>query len=548
MSYLELLHLSREPFSNSPDPEAYCRTPTHEACLNRLEIAVRLRRGLNVVLGEVGTGKSTLCRYLLRTLSNQDDLEVFVLMDAGFDDAESFVAHLYSLFTGKTPPEGSSRREIIGLIQDFVFDRALDARHNLVLLVDEGQKMGPAALEVLRELLNFETNTEKLLQIVIFGQPELAKTIEELPNFKDRINEYLFLQPLSKKESIDLLRYRLHLAGGQAAERLFSESGFAALHEVSKGKPRQLMRLGHQMLISLLISDRRIVTREMVLAQAARNEGRAVSPSRRWWLVAALALLLLAGLLAFPAIREPAWDQVRRLWVSEISVGENSGGKKNVPETSGVGEARGDSPLGGGVSAGSVLSEKPAVPVLDAAPLPSSEGSLGATSDATGAQDNVPAGETVPLLGTFTLEAGMDPARVVHEIYGPSQKAEQAVQDLNPGYMPGTPFPGLVLQLPLLLFAPPSNLTGGYLVSIGSYATPEEAYKRLLKHRSKSIMVDLVPLREEGGYRFHLLSRRPFWSPKQAWAWVSRNAPDSDSRIQIISAFKPTEKVTRVFE
>ena len=65
-SYLELLNLTREPFSNSPDPDAYYRTPTHEDCLNRLEIAIRLRRGLNVVLGEVGTGKSTLCRCLLR--------------------------------------------------------------------------------------------------------------------------------------------------------------------------------------------------------------------------------------------------------------------------------------------------------------------------------------------------------------------------------------------------------------------------------------------------------------------------------------------------
>ena len=82
--------------------------------------------------------------------------------------------------------------------------RILDTRRNAPL--------SPAALEVLRELLNFETNTEKLLQIVIFGQPELAQIIEGMPNFKDRINEYLYLKPLSMRESIRLVRHRLRLA------------------------------------------------------------------------------------------------------------------------------------------------------------------------------------------------------------------------------------------------------------------------------------------------------------------------------------------------
>lgn len=103
-SYLELLNLTREPFSNSPDPDAYYRTPTHEDCLNRLEIAIRLRRGLNVVLGEVGTGKSTLCRCLLRSLNEQSGIDVFLLLDAGFEDADEFVRHLCELFAGSGLP------------------------------------------------------------------------------------------------------------------------------------------------------------------------------------------------------------------------------------------------------------------------------------------------------------------------------------------------------------------------------------------------------------------------------------------------------------
>lgn len=281
-SYLELLNLTREPFSNSPDPDAYYRTPTHEDCLNRLEIAIRLRRGLNVVLGEVGTGKSTLCRCLLRSLNEQSGIDVFLLLDAGFEDADEFVRHLCELFAGQRPPEGVARRECISVIQNRVFDKALEQNRNLVLFIDEGQKLSPAALEVLRELLNFETNTEKLLQIVIFGQPELAQIIEGMPNFKDRINEYLYLKPLSMRESIRLVRHRLRLAGGQRAERLFSLGSLIALHRASRGKPRQLMRLGHQMLLALLVGNRTIVTGRMVWAQVARNGSDVQNRWGRW--------------------------------------------------------------------------------------------------------------------------------------------------------------------------------------------------------------------------------------------------------------------------
>lgn len=154
----------------------------------------------------------------------------------------------------------------------------MEQNRNLVLFIDEGQKLSPAALEVLRELLNFETNTEKLLQIVIFGQPELAQIIEGMPNFKDRINEYLYLKPLSMRESIRLVRHRLRLAGGQRAERLFSLGSLIALHRASRGKPRQLMRLGHQMLLALLVGNRTTVTGRMVRAQVARNGQRCGNP------------------------------------------------------------------------------------------------------------------------------------------------------------------------------------------------------------------------------------------------------------------------------
>ena len=90
---------------------------------------------------------------------------------------------------------------------------ALEEKRQLVLLIDEGQKLTPEALEILRVLLNFETNTEKLLQIVIFAQPEFRAVMDAIPNFRDRVNECLTLSPLSEKESLALLRHRLNLSG-----------------------------------------------------------------------------------------------------------------------------------------------------------------------------------------------------------------------------------------------------------------------------------------------------------------------------------------------
>ena len=578
-SYLELLHLSREPFSNSPDPDAYCRTSTHEDCLNRLEIAIRLRRGLNVVLGEVGTGKSTLCRYLLRSLSSQPDMEVFLLLDPGFEDADGLVAHLYGLFTGQTPPENVPRRELISRIQTEVFDRALEAGHNMVLFVDEGQKMSPSALEVLRELLNFETNTEKLLQIVIFGQPELERTIDGMPNFKDRINESLYLRPLEQSESVALVRYRLRLAGGQAAEQLFSDAALKALHAASHGRPRQLMRLGHQMLIGLLVSDRRVVTRSMVLVQAARNDGTqpAARSTLRWWLWPLLVFVLLGALAAIPQTR----DWMRHTILDGIgSTGVNgpvAAGAGTPSEASSSAGAAGNAGLSSGTPASSAGArpDVPAAPIVQpekaqersgkapAGQMPvaaaSSEGPApGSGAVATQQAPAAPSGSAAeqpadrqpeggsPLLGVLTL-GDEDPEGILAALYGPDKDLAGKITALNPVYMPGVPLPGQQLRLPVIACLPPHKLTGGQLLSIGSYDVPEKAYAVFKGYKARSIPVELVPLREGNGYRFHILSTRPFWSASQAWTWVSRYSPDAGAEIRLLPAFQPKEPLSHCF-
>ena len=163
-----------------------------------------------------------------------------------------------------------------------------------------------------------------------------------MPNFKDRINEYLYLKPLSMRESIRLVRHRLRLAGGQRAERLFSLGSLIALHRASRGKPRQLMRLGHQMLLALLVGNRTTVTGRMVWAQVARNGS---DVETRWgrWLVVALALICVAGGYRWmpEAVKDDAHARLEAVvsgvlgWLPEAEKADTAG-------TAGQGRAAGD--------------------------------------------------------------------------------------------------------------------------------------------------------------------------------------------------------------
>ena len=533
-SYLELLNLTREPFSNSPDPDAYYRTPTHEDCLNRLEIAIRLRRGLNVVLGEVGTGKSTLCRCLLRSLNEQSGIDVFLLLDAGFEDADEFVRHLCELFAGQRPPEGVARRECISVIQNRVFDKALEQNRNLVLFIDEGQKLSPAALEVLRELLNFETNTEKLLQIVIFGQPELAQIIEGMPNFKDRINEYLYLKPLSMRESIRLVRHRLRLAGGQRAERLFSLGSLIALHRASRGKPRQLMRLGHQMLLALLVGNRTTVTGRMVWAQVARNGS---DVQNRWgrWLVVALALICVAGGYRWmpEAVKDDAHARLEAVvsgvlgWLPEAEKADTAG-------TAGQGRAAGDDAVRRAASREAVPQPLPP----DEAPPAVPEKAESSTAEAAGGQGAEAEKNAVPeTLGTFRLQPGEALAELVRALYG-SGSALELVLGKNPGYRNDIGAGPQDLTLPAVLYAPPPSMTKGVLLSLGAFGTLEEAYTAWRGYGKRSPSVALTPIWRPGeGLSLHILAPRGFASERAAWSWLSRFSPPAEASVRLLPPF-----------
>ena len=229
MTYLKTLHLEREPFSTSPDPEFLYKSLEHKTALNRLEIAIRLKRGMSVILGDVGTGKTTLSRALFQIFNGEDDFVFHMILDPAFKSEYQFLSHLTKLFG--ISPFFRSTIDHKEAIEKYLFRKCVEEKKTVVLLIDEGQKLTQPHLEILRTLLNYETNQFKLLQLVILAQMEFLPKIKRIKNFIDRISLKYIINALDQIETQRLIDFRLRQAGYRAEESLFSFEAYRKIYE-----------------------------------------------------------------------------------------------------------------------------------------------------------------------------------------------------------------------------------------------------------------------------------------------------------------------------
>jgi general secretion pathway protein A len=267
-----MLGFEKEPFSTSPDPEFLYFTESHQSVLTNTLIELRLKRGLSVILGDVGTGKTTLSRKLVQSLKEREDFVVHCVMDPCFENEHEFLHTLIRNFGIDLDAYVGERRvpghitvlDMKEVLQKFLFDRCVIENKSVVLIVDEAQKLSDFSIEMLRVILNYETNQNKMLQLVLLGQLELYSKIVKFPNFMDRISFKYTLNPLSLKDTKEMIDFRVKHAGYVSQHPLFHDGALNLIHQVSKGYPRKITSLCHRALKALVMKQKWMVDEDLI--------------------------------------------------------------------------------------------------------------------------------------------------------------------------------------------------------------------------------------------------------------------------------------------
>ena len=272
--YKSFFHLTRNPFDLTPDPSCFVSTKRHNEALAALYYGVRWHKGFVVVTGEVGTGKTLLLRCLLRLLSESKDVAYAYVFNGRLSPVE-FLQYILSDFG--LPTSGKNKSELLIALGQFLISRG-SKKLTTVLIVDEAHLLSEEILEEIRLLSNLETPDDKLLQIVLVGQPELDEKLDSLGlrQLKQRIALRARLAPLDQDETLEYIEKRLQIAGADLeGARIFPADSVATVYGHSHGLPRLINTICENALIASYARQEHSVTPEIIndVAREFRLDG-----------------------------------------------------------------------------------------------------------------------------------------------------------------------------------------------------------------------------------------------------------------------------------
>lgn len=241
--YYRFFGLERDPFLDTADPYFYCELGVLRRAKDRLIDSVDASRGLTVVLGDPGTGKTSLSGALEQELLADERVVLGKILDPSFATDVEFLIAVGRVFGLALPPRSSAALK--NALKNFFFETAILEKRTLVLLVDEAQNLGEENLEALRLLLNYHVPQRKLLNILLFGQNELEGRIAEKGNLADRVDGWIRLNRLDDAMSAAVLDFRLQRAGLPPGQQVFTADAREMLVRGSAGLPRRLTMVAH---------------------------------------------------------------------------------------------------------------------------------------------------------------------------------------------------------------------------------------------------------------------------------------------------------------
>jgi MSHA biogenesis protein MshM len=291
--YLEHFGFDKQPFSLTPNTTFYCGFPEHQAALNTLLFSLRSGAGFIKIIGEVGSGKTLLCRMLLNSFS--DDYAVAYIPNPDLDAYMLRKAFAKELGVEISPADDAS--EVLHKLEQRLIALAAQDK-KVVLVIDEAQALPDDTLEALRLLNNLETESAKLFQIALFAQPEFDERLNlySFRQLKQRIVFSHYLRPLLKAEVSEYVHHRL-VKAGSIHPQLFSKQACDLLYKNSKGIPRIINVLCHKALLSAFGRGELKIGRQDVLA--AINDGAQVVRSNQKWVNFGLLLIVSVLTIVF---------------------------------------------------------------------------------------------------------------------------------------------------------------------------------------------------------------------------------------------------------
>lgn len=293
--------LKEKPFSLTPDPEFLFLSESHQRALDHLLYGLESGEGFIVITGDIGVGKTTVCRTLLSRLS--DRFATSVIVNPLLTEKE-LVRAILTDFGGEDPQ--GTKKDCLDALNRFLLEEAEKGRRP-VLIVDEAQNLPPTLLEQVRLLSNLETEKRKLLQIVLIGQNELKEklSLPALRQLNQRVTVRAEIRPLTRKETARYIDHRLGVAGG-GGRTLLSSGAERTVYRRSGGVPRLINKLCDRAFLAAYLRNRAVVERNDVRRAAESLSEREGAARRmlRWvpWVATPLALAFLAMLAAFGRI------------------------------------------------------------------------------------------------------------------------------------------------------------------------------------------------------------------------------------------------------